>query len=109
MMTNTTGVVAVLVTCPTREVAEMLGRGAVEDNIAACSQVLGEIRSFYRWEGKVCDDQEFLVIFKIAKNSFDALEAFILAKHPYDIPQIVALPVVDGNLSYISWVLETMG
>jgi len=106
-MTGNTGVVAVLVTCPSREVAENLARSAVENGISACSQVLGEITSFYRWEGKVNRDNEHLVIFKLPRGAFDKLEAFIMDNHPYDVPQIVALPVVDGSLSYISWVLET--
>jgi periplasmic divalent cation tolerance protein len=83
--------------------ATTLARSVVEARLAACAQVVGPIASTYRWEGAVTTDQEWLVVMKTAADRLDDLVAHLRAAHPYDVPEIVATPVVGGNPDYLSW------
>src|SRR5215212_6547513 len=92
-----------LVTCPGRDEAARLAHALVEEELAACVNVVGEIRSVYRWEGKVCDDAEVLCVVKTTAERFEAARARIVALHPYQVPEVIALPVVDGHTPYLEW------
>ena len=71
--------------------------------MAASNRVAG-VRSTYRWDGKLCDDAEVLLLIKTLETRFEALEARIRALHPYEVPEIIALPVVAGSTGYLDWV-----
>lgn len=86
--------------------AATLARGVVEARLAACAQVTGPIASTYRWEDAVTTDQEWLVVMKTAADRLDELVEQLLAVHPYDVPEIVATPVVGGNPDYLEWVTD---
>jgi len=99
-------VVVVLVTAPDEAVAERLARAVVEDRLAACVNVVGPIRSIYRWEGVVTDEAEHLLIAKTTRDLVARFENTVRSLHPYDVPEVVALPVVGGSLPYLSWVTD---
>jgi len=100
-------IVAVLVTCPNRRVAETVGQAAVEERLAACANIIPGLTSIYRWEGELCRDREVLVIMKTRRPHFQALARRVRALHPYSVPEIIALPVAVGSPAYLNWVAES--
>ena len=101
-----TDVRVVLVTAPDSACAESLARALVEERLAACVNVVPGVRSFYRWEGSVQDDAEFLLVAKTRAAHLDALAARVEALHPYDLPEVVALVATGGSNAYLDWVLR---
>lgn len=99
-------VVVVLVTGPDVETLARLGRAVVDERLAACVNLMGGVRSIYRWRGAVEDDAEALAIFKTTAERLGSLERRITELHPYDVPEVVALPVAGGSSAYLSWVVE---
>lgn len=105
-----TEVLVVLVTAPTAEVAAGLARALVEARLAACGTVVPGLRSIYRWEGRVHDEPEALLVLKTTRDRFEALRDEVLRLHPYDVPEVLALPVEAGAARYLAWVAgETRG
>lgn len=98
-------VLVVLVTCPLRKAAA-LAAGLVEDRVAACVNIVPRVRSVYRWQGKVRHDDEALLVIKTTRARFARLERAVLARHPYELPEIIALPVDRGHASYLDWVAD---
>src|SRR5262245_41834694 len=84
----------VVTTVGSREQADALAMGAVLAHVAACAQVAGPLTSTYWWDGEVQTAEEWQVVFKTAADRYDALEAFVLANHEYDLPELLALPVL---------------
>ncbi len=84
--------------------AEDLARALVENHLAACINIISSVKSLYRWEGKLCEDTEALLVIKTTEGVFPDLMDFIKANHPYTIPEIIALPVSEGNPDYLGWV-----
>ncbi len=104
-----TDVRVVLVTAPTVEVAVELARGAVEAGLAACGNLVPGIRSIYAWNGSIHDDAEVLVVFKTTAARVAALTAQVAEAHPYDCPEVLALPVTAGHGPYLDWVSSQTG
>ena len=109
MVTESTERFVVLSTAPDAQVAATLARGLVEDRLAACVNVIPAVRSFYRWEGAVHDESEVLLVAKTDHERLDGLITALAASHPYDCPEIVALPVADGLPAYLDWIGEQVG
>lgn len=101
-----TGVAVVLMTAPSEEVAASIGRTLVEEGLIACANLVPQVRSLYRWEGKLCDEREVLVVMKAAGEKYAALEARIRALHPYTVPEVLRLDVAAGYPPYLAWVLS---
>lgn len=97
-----TGLV-VLCTCPDEETAVRLSRDLVESGLAACVNRVTSVRSIYRWQGKVEDEPEVLLLIKTVQARFPEIEMRIKALHPYDVPEIIALPIVAGSEAYLGW------
>lgn len=95
--------VVVLTTVPKLEEAETLARKIVEAKLAACVQVLPQMKSFYYWENEIQTDSENLLLIKTLAEKYDELERFIRANHNYDVPEIVALPSEKVSESYLGW------
>lgn len=101
---NDTDVRVVLVTAPDDDVAARLARSVVEAGLAACVNRVPGVRSVYAWEGEIHDDAEVLLVMKTTTDRLEGLTARIETEHPYDCPEVVALPVVGGSQSYLDWV-----
>ena len=102
--TGEPAVVTVLTTTDTAQKAEDLASSAVAARVAACAQIGGPVVSVYRWEGGIETAREWQVLFKTAAARYDALEAWLIAAHDYDTPEIIATPVVRGSAAYLEWV-----
>ena len=96
----------VFTTTPNTEEAEKLARKIVEAKLAACVQVLPEMKSFYFWENAVQTDSEHLLLIKTLEEKFDELEKFIKANHSYDVPEIVAVSSEKVSDNYLNWLNE---
>lgn len=91
-----------LSTAPPRQ-AQALAKGLVAARLAACVNVLPGVVSHYRWEGKVQRDRESLLVIKTRAAKLKALESWMRKKHPYTLPEVLALPVAGGSKAYLSW------
>jgi periplasmic divalent cation tolerance protein len=98
----------VVTTLPSREAAEALAENAVLARLAACAQVAGPIASTYWWQGQVDSAEEWQVVFKTTTERYEELQAHILDNHEYDVPEILASPVLDGNPAYLAWISEEL-
>lgn len=99
-----TDALVVLVTAPNPDKAAEIARTLVEERLAACGNVVPGLRSIYRWEGKVQDDAEALLVLKTTRARFEALRDRVLALHPYEVPEVIALPVEAGSARYLDWI-----
>jgi periplasmic divalent cation tolerance protein len=96
--------IVVLMTAPSTEKAAEIARAVVEEQLAACGNVLPGLRSIYRWQGEVCDEPEVLVLFKTRGPLFEPLRARLVELHPYDCPEVIALPIEAGHAPYLEWI-----
>lgn len=103
-----TGCLIVLVTCPTQRNAGQLASLVVDKRLAACVNILPRIQSVFRWKGKVDRADEVLLLIKTTSKRFPALLRAVRATHPYDVPEIIALPVTDGHRPYLAWVRDSV-
>ncbi|BDG08289.1 divalent-cation tolerance protein CutA [Anaeromyxobacter paludicola] len=103
-----TDALAVIVTAPTADKAAELARTLVEERLAACGNVLPGVRSIYRWEGKVADEPEVLLVLKTSRELFPRLRDRVLALHPYQVPEVIALRVEGGSAAYLRWIEESL-
>lgn len=99
----------VLTTLPDEETARRIARDMVERGLAACVSIGAPVRSVYRWQGEIEEAVEIPLTLKTADARYDALEQALRATHPYELPEIVALPVERGLDAYLHWVDETTG
>lgn len=99
-------ILVVLCTCPDETVARKLAADLVEKKLAACVNVLPGIRSIYRWQGSVHDESECLMVIKVAKRRYPALEQWLAHHHPYDVPEVIAVPVENGLPAYLEWAAQ---
>ena len=95
----------VMTTAPNREQAEKIAMAALEERLAACVQIQA-ITSYYWWDEKIENADEQLIYLKTTNEKYDALEAAILKIHPYDIPEILRLPVDSGLKKYLTWMVK---
>lgn len=100
--------IVALVTAGSPEEAERIGRTLVDEKLAACVNVIRDIRSFFWWKGKASDERESLLVIKTRGDVFPALRDRVKALHSYTVPEIIALPVWDGSPEYLAWVDESV-
>ena len=86
--------------------AKLLAHQIVGERLVACCNIVPGITSIYRWQGELSEDQECLLIMKTVKSRYQQLEEFIRKHHPYDTPELLALPVTTGLEEYLSWVIK---
>ena len=91
-------------TCPDNETAGIIANTLVDKRLAACVNILPNVRSVYRWQGARATSDEWLLIIKSAVIIFPQLQAAILELHPYELPEIVAVPVTGGLPGYLDWI-----
>ena len=95
--------IVVLCTCPDESGALDIARILVKEGLAACVNRIGPATSVYRWEGRVCEQSEQLLVIKTTAARYEAVEMRLRALHPYEIPEIIAIPVVAGSSQYLAW------
>jgi periplasmic divalent cation tolerance protein len=86
--------------------AEKIGRTLVEEKLVACSNIISPIRSIYSWQEKICDDKEALMVLKTKRTLFTQIVKRVEKLHSYDVPEIIAIPIIDGSVKYLSWINE---
>ena len=96
--------IVVLCSCPDESKAIDIARVLVQEGLAACVNRLAPVTSVYRWEGRVCEQSEQLLVIKTTPARYEALEMRLKALHPYEIPEIIAIPVVAGSGQYLAWI-----
>ena len=97
----------VLCTCPDKEVAETIATRLVEDGQAACVNRIPDISSVYKWQGKLESDTEELLLIKSTSAAFADLQQTIKHLHPYELPEIIAVPIAAGSDAYLDWIRES--
>jgi periplasmic divalent cation tolerance protein len=103
------GVRVAFATAPDAEVAARIARALVEERLVACANLVAGVRSIYRWQGRVEDESEVMLVLKTRADRVDALAERLQALHPYDVPELVVLPVVAGLAPYLDWVRAEAG
>ena len=99
--------ILVLITAPSMDAAEQLGEMLVSKKLAACVNILPGIRSIYRWEGEIEKDSEVLMLVKTGSALFDTrLVPEVIEAHPYDVPEVIALPIHMGSQLYLDWIFD---
>lgn len=96
----------VLANLPDQALAERIADALVEQGLAACVNILPPVKSVYRWQGKVQRDTEVAVFIKTTQARYQELEQAILQAHPYDVPEIIALPITAGLPAYLAWMQD---
>jgi periplasmic divalent cation tolerance protein len=98
----------VLCTVGSAEDAERIADALVDRGLAACVNVVPGVTSFYRWKGKTARDAEWLMVMKTTAGRFEALREALVDLHPYDLPEIIALPIERGHTPYLEWIDESV-
>jgi len=98
--------IVVLITAPTEDEAATVARAIVEERLAGCVNIVRNIRSIYRWEGKTEDDQEVLMIAKTRQELFASLVKKVKQIHSYSVPEIIAVPIIEGSEDYLAWLRD---
>ena len=96
--------IQITTTTETKEEAQKIAQYLVDTKLAACVQITGPITSIYRWKGKVENAQEWLCLIKTQDDLYDKVEAAIKKLHPYETPEIIAVPIVKGSKEYLKWI-----
>jgi periplasmic divalent cation tolerance protein len=95
-----------LCACPDAATADRIARTLVDERLAACVNRLPGVESTYRWNGAVQVDEEVLLVIKTSRARYAALEARVVALHPYEVPEVIAIPLVEGYAPYLAWIAK---
>ena len=99
--------IVVYINTPNEDEAANIAQALVESRLAACVNIVKNIRSIYSWKGKIEDDAEVLMIVKTRKTLFDKLSNMVINLHSYDVPEVIAIPIIDGSANYLTWLRES--
>jgi periplasmic divalent cation tolerance protein len=100
--------IIVLITAASKEEASRIGTALVNEHIAACVNIVPQVRSLFFWEGKIQDESELLLIAKSRQPLLERLIARVKALHSYSVPEVIALPIIGGSSQYLSWLRESI-
>ncbi len=100
------GTLLVVTTADSESLACRIASALVEAGVAACVNILPGVRSIYKWEGKVCDEWEFLLMIKTTADRWESVRSLIRELHSYQIPEVIALAITEGDPDYLSWLGE---
>ena len=96
--------ISIHITTPDLSTAQKIGQNLVENNLVACAQIEGPVKSIYKWESKLENDQEWRLILKSIQSNFELIEKIILDLHPYDVPQVISFNIDNGSKEYLDWI-----
>ena len=99
----TTEYITVFITAPNEKEASSISQTIVGERLAACVNIIPSVRSIYRWQGRVEDEQEVLMIVKTKKSLFERLQQRVKELHSYEVPEIIGLPLAEGSKEYLDW------
>lgn len=100
--------IVIFITAKDKKQAGQIAEKLVAEKLVACANIVtGGVQSIFRWEGKVDRAQEVLLILKSRRRNFSAIVKKVKALHSYDVPEIIALPIIDGNKDYLKWITES--
>ena len=99
--------IIVFITCANKIQAQKIAQALIEAKLAACVNVINSVNSLFWWQGKVDSSKETLLIIKSKKNLFCRLEKLVKSLHSYDVPEIIALPIVKGSKKYLEWINDS--
>ena len=100
-----TELLLVMTSLPEMEAANALARRLLDANLAACVQLQPGVQSIYRWEGRICEEQEVVLVAKTTAKQWPAISAYIKQNHPYTVPEIIAQPITHSHADYAQWVI----
>jgi len=100
-----TELLLVMTSLPDEEAADALAKRLVGAHLAACVQIQSGVQSIYRWEGRLCEEQEVVLVAKTTTEQWSAISAFIKQNHPHDVPEIIAQPITHSHADYARWVI----
>ena len=100
--------VVIMVTAASRRECRKIAKHLVESKLAACVNITQAIESIYRWEGKLADEKEFVMLIKSKRELLPEIKAAIAKLHSYHTPEIVCLPIIDGSRNYLQWVADSV-
>lgn len=100
--------IVVFVTAKDKQEAQKIARRLVEDKLIACANIVDGVKSVFWWQGKTDEADETLLIMKSEKRLFKKIAAAVKALHSYDLPEVIALPIVDGSADYLKWMKESL-
>mgnify|MGYP006284121477 FL=1 len=95
-------------TVSSKEEGKKVSDALVQKDLAACVNMVGPVRSLYKWEGKTCDDEEYLLIIKSRRSLFDTIRDEIRSVHSYDVPEIIGIPIITGDEQYVEWMNDVL-
>ncbi|XP_003699813.2 cutA divalent cation tolerance homolog [Megachile rotundata] len=98
----------VYVTVPTQEVAKKLAHGLVKDKLAACVNIIPGLTSVYEWKNEINEDNELLLMIKTRTDTVNALTKYVKENHPYEVCEVISLPIQNGNEKYLQWISEVV-
>ncbi|MEW6616650.1 MAG: divalent-cation tolerance protein CutA [Thermodesulfobacteriota bacterium] len=98
--------ITILITASSAEEAVKIGKVLVEEELAACANIIPEIRSIFSWKGEICDENEVLMILKSKESLFQQIKERVKMLHTYEVPEIISLPIHSGSEDYLRWIDE---
>ena len=101
--------IVVFITAGSKEEAQKIARGLLEEKLAACVNILPGLESHFWWQGKIDSAKEALLVIKTKKELFNKLAKKVKSLHSYSVPEIIALPIVTGNTEYLNWINDSTG
>jgi periplasmic divalent cation tolerance protein len=101
--------IVVLVTGGSVRECKKIARHLLDKRLIACANVIPSIQSLYNWKGKVADEKECLMLLKSSRDLFAALQSEVEKLHSYSVPEVIALPIIDGAPNYLNWIGESVG
>ena len=100
--------IAVLMTCKNAREAEKIARNLLDKRLIACASLIPQINSIYRWEGKVVSDKECYAVLKTSRELLPTLLIEVDKEHSYSLPELIALPMIDGSANYLNWIADEL-
>lgn len=101
--------IVVFITAGSVRECKKIARKLLDEKLIACANIIPSMQSLYNWKGKIADEKECLMILKSTRELFPALQKEVETLHSYSVPEIIALPIIDGSQNYLEWLAESVG